>query len=816
LGETSVELKRVQIKTLETDQGKVHALEQPSKEGINLCLAAEDSPISVSFSPREQALGRQLMLYLKKKGSMTMSSLTTAMMQYDPDYSSKSAPELSLLVTFLRNVKGGPIDKLQLREEGVRDDDSYRNNPTQVLDLRPGKVRAVMNPFVSNCKYAPARGNEDDILDAITERIVVPQASDYIGLNSHYRPLATKFAQFVIAEGGKFSLADQEQLEEKLTRPTQRIIHEEAERGSLKQKETLSIFEKNEAMKLGKPMRIITTPAATDKNVLARIYVPATSVLKKTHWYAFGYGPRQMARRVAEKIQHARDTVLGSDFKFMDGTVSARMREPEQVFLMLASAPRDRAFIHTNYERTHNNIIRVKARLGRFVPTAETQGSGLADTSFAQSYRNAFTAFCTYVNMGYTPEEAYSALGMYGGDDGLSADLDPRVYEITCKYFGLHLKREVFKKGQPVLFLGRYWGPGAWSTGNPTTVCDISRFFKQFHLSGMDADDKMALGIKARSYCITDAATPIIGHIVLKLAVLATAGAFYALINENSRAVRYDTRRSFALGQENWYQQPEDDYCWVELLLQEFDPLWLGRLREWIESDDLLHPPVLDTGLAPELKTHVTALVGRDGDVRVLAKEMKGHKLKEKAPIEQPARGFKSVGMQPPEKLVVKDVTKEGNVLKKIAKAQKRNIRFAARILGKGKAYSDTHRSEIKQTPTVAKETKDNPVDPAESKTAPVDSPSDKKVFKPRPNPLYVRHIAETEEKYPRKVDSKPAPIGRLVVARRLVKWHCDKVDKQMSAASQDKKSDDGGWKISKAARRKARRRKKTNALKRQ
>jgi hypothetical protein len=139
--------------------------------------------------------------------------------------------------------------------------------------------------------------------------------------------------------------------------------------------------------------------------------------------------------------------------------------------------------------------------------------SGAADTSCMNSTDNAFVSFCAYRESGCPPDIAYSKLGVYGGDDGVSTDMIEKIYETTVSEIGLILKAINRVPTEPVGFLGRvYPNP----SGSPEHLADVPRQLKKLHI--VPTRDPLyinkpfvVLYNRALSILVTDAHTPILG-----------------------------------------------------------------------------------------------------------------------------------------------------------------------------------------------------------------------------------------------------------------------------------------------------------------
>jgi hypothetical protein len=106
---------------------------------------------------------------------------------------------------------------------------------------------------------------------------------------------------------------------------------------------------------------------------------------------------------------------------------------------------------------------------------------------------------------------------MFGGDDGIAADIDTTVYARTCKQMGLKVKAEPLHRGQPgVMFLARVYGPDVWFN-DPNSCCDLVRQLSKFHTSvplPSNISPETKLVEKSRGFALSDGNTPIIGPFV--------------------------------------------------------------------------------------------------------------------------------------------------------------------------------------------------------------------------------------------------------------------------------------------------------------
>ena len=106
--------------------------------------------------------------------------------------------------------------------------------------------------------------------------------------------------------------------------------------------------------------------------------------------------------------------------------------------------------------------------------------SGSSVTSIRNTLANAFTHYLAFRLSGQNATYSWTKLGIYGGDDGITADLDPQRINDTFAKLGMLSKSEKVEQHNYVPFLGRiYINP--WV--NDVSFIDVARQLKKLHLS---------------------------------------------------------------------------------------------------------------------------------------------------------------------------------------------------------------------------------------------------------------------------------------------------------------------------------------------
>lgn len=319
-----------------------------------------------------------------------------------------------------------------------------------------------------------------------------------------------------------------EEVFDKQDTPAQRRILQMAATSGKWFKNVYRTFMKREAYGDVKDPRIITTFPDSEKLRRSYYSYPLAECCKSMPWYGFGKEPTAVAEAVASLCQRARSHVVKSDYKRWDGHVSACLFEFERRLMLAMYAPSERAIILESLENARNGKCVFDGHHGAkgiWYEAPFARKSGDPFTSVWNTLENAFIAFCTLLRtkrcgVYLTADQAWEELelkGMYGGDDGLTADIDPQLYISTAAAVGQVLEAEPVKRGDTyVSFLARIYGPEVWY-GDPNNCCDIRRQLAKLHLSvtmppGFTPLEKLA--DKMRGYSQSDRNTPVIGHIV--------------------------------------------------------------------------------------------------------------------------------------------------------------------------------------------------------------------------------------------------------------------------------------------------------------
>nr|UNI73867.1 MAG: RNA-dependent RNA polymerase [brine shrimp noda-like virus 2] len=544
----------------------------------------------------------------------------------------KERHEAAVLTDYHRSCGKTPKAVVYPVAIGVR---AYQYNPKEFdADAKP-KLQSFMSPFVHGafCPVPNKAGEEACIAGRVTGlRKPEPRPSNFRDR------CMDEFANLILKQGVHLEPVCFEVVNAKQTSAAQQLSLRKATLMGPFRKLVLKCFLKAEAYPDVKDPRNISTYNDGDKLDMARYALALSEYMKQFPWYGPGKKPKEIAQRVTEICQNS-DFVNISDYHRMDGTISYTLRKVDRVVCMKA---------FTNHGAELNELLKTNADNTGYLPNGTTfdqgpsHGSGCSATSLFQTLRAAFNAYLAFrhtnqsTGQPYSPEEAFSALGIHLGDDGIDGNLPIRSHEWASRLTGLIIEASIVERGdRGVNFLARYYSPSVW-TGLPDSMCDIKRQLSKFHTTvrlpfGITPEQKFVE--KAASYVATDGNTPIIGPLCKKLLLLSS----------------HSPRNISGIG--SWWSKfaASDQFPnrnvdgWMDVELEhQFPEFSRSRFEEWLAKSstptELLQPPI-----CAEPKPATVGKFDVVVDEEVLkARSDDAAEAKAEAPIAEPAKEEKS------------------------------------------------------------------------------------------------------------------------------------------------------------------------------
>lgn len=364
-------------------------------------------------------------------------------------------------------------------------------------------MRAIWPGYCST--FSPAKSYNNDL--ACIKGRIDDVKNQRPKLPPIYYSFMNEYVQHIVPMDKRHTLSPlaYESIWEQFDRPNQRALLRQADY-NMDSAVFVKSFQKREPYpKITAPRNISTLPTAHNA-LLAQFTLPLLNhVLKNCHWYAFGKHPKEMSHKLMVKATTTSSATL-TDFNKLDGSIRGFFRD---LLVSVLCAAFDFKY--------HDEIVRTEAK-ERHAKCTTSHGvkykadstilSGSSLTSILGTLTNSFIMYVSY-RYRYGPDEAWEKLGMYGGDDGISFDLDPHIVVRTAGKFGLLCEAEAVQAGLPVKFLGRVY-LDLWTSDQ--SMADVQRQFRKLHLTASPniVPDWMVLYRKATGYRVTDPNTPLL------------------------------------------------------------------------------------------------------------------------------------------------------------------------------------------------------------------------------------------------------------------------------------------------------------------
>lgn len=250
--------------------------------------------------------------------------------------------------------------------------------------------------------------------------------------------------------------------------------------------------------------RLITTFTAQQQVLGGRIAGAYGRALKACSWNGCGRTPEEITASVNE-VAGGAEYVTDTDFTAQDATIETNKRVVELYFL--------RCLFHSKYtmylENWHWSDYSGKAIYGKkgtkrkSLPFEGRRGSGSPFTTYGNTPLTALFAYIALRLSGLSDVKAYKGLGVYSGDDGITANLPPEACQEAAELMGFLVKGGVNKLYVP--YLGRiYFDPIGQST---SSIQDPARTLYRLHCTLIDNDRftaEEAMIMKAMCFQVTD------------------------------------------------------------------------------------------------------------------------------------------------------------------------------------------------------------------------------------------------------------------------------------------------------------------------
>jgi len=430
-----------------------------------------------------------------------------------------------ILTEYHRFKRGPPLNYVYPMSESIG---RFQYEPHTYEPDAKASLTPFMNPLI-NETYAPDMTVNND-RQAVRGRVNEAKNS-VLQISNEMYGYMLEFAELMFPIPGILHPVDVDEVFARQARPAQQAILKTGELSVGLGKPLVNSFVKREPYQKLTDPRMISTFSPELKYKYSHFTYAMAEHMRSMPWYAFGKTPKEIATRVSFVCQRAKVHAHNTDFSRFDGHVSNSLRVLERIVAQ-------RGFNKAHWPQLSELMLRqfgVRAvtKNGVWYFTGFIRGSGSGETADANSEDNAFVAYVTLrrtkrSNDFTTPREAFDQLGIYGGDDGLTADVDPDLYIRTAKELGQVLECETVKRGElGVSFLSRQFCPEVW-TGGVDSMCDLRRQMAKLHVTvnlPNHITGAQKLVEKMEGYILSDANTPIVGPMARAVLSKLTANA---------------------------------------------------------------------------------------------------------------------------------------------------------------------------------------------------------------------------------------------------------------------------------------------------
>lgn len=513
--------------------------------------------------------------------------------------------EAAILVEYHRRKVTYSLDTVFPVQESVQ---QYQFDPAQYDPEAALGTVPYMSPIINDC-FAPVKHKSND--EACVQGRIIDVEPDEKEINHFDLLLMKDFVRELVPDAlaGTGVPVSVEEVYERQNRPTQRRILDVASMcAKLTVDEPVQCFQKAESYgDIKDPRNISTIPGVNKLNYSSYMYSFTDTVLKRQFWYAFAMTPLDIAIRVMT-ICYTALFCYNTDLSRFDGRVSNVLRTLEDMYMM--------RWVHKDHQAELAELMatqfqqKARTRHGVKFSTGFSRLSGSPETSPFNTIDNAFMAYKALRSTAkhgvrLTHAQAWAGLGIYGGDDGLTADVDPKAYVKSCASVGQKLEIVESPRGSDsVTFLSRLYSPMVWY-GSLDSMCDVPRQLAKIHVSAGMAPDVtpfMKLHEKMSGFYLTDCDTPIIGPL---------ARLVVDKFGESSTTL--GVKNYFALFPGHVQYPNADEGGWMVAKVNELLPFFdHGLFQSWLEKvrfgfADVLQPPMCHPGKfdVPDVKRPV-------------------------------------------------------------------------------------------------------------------------------------------------------------------------------------------------------------------
>lgn len=478
----------------------------------------------------------------------------------------------------------------------VRQDDEAKADGSEI---KQPMAHGAMPPIVSGAAYIHAM-SEAQTRDFVQRRLRDPAAKTKTRITPQIAQYIAEFAELtketVIGDSGRYlePITEEEYVETRKKTQLNKFydvipiydINNYNDREGFMKREVLP--------DPAKAARGICCHPASSQAIGGRISLAYAAAMKQCPWMACGLNPAETTEAVVRVCSGA-EFITETDFSAQDATIDYDKRTVELLFLKELFDPEWHHLIDNwHYTDYCGRVLYGPPGTRREAHEFEgSRGSGSPFTTYGNTPLTALFAYIALRLQGKTPREAWDALGIYSGDDGITANLSPGSCDTSAEAMGFLVKS--LKRTRYIGFLGRnYFDP---IHGSYSSIQSPLRTLSKLHTTLLNVDEFTAeetMLMKAICLQVTDKHSDFFGDWSRKVLKDAHDVQIASL---KAKVLKYPGLHPYfavkALETNATYVNNRHDF--VELFNEEMPDFNWSKFEDWLEHG---------TGPCPTLWEH--------------------------------------------------------------------------------------------------------------------------------------------------------------------------------------------------------------------
>jgi hypothetical protein len=521
----------------------------------------------------------------------------------------------------------------------IRQDDESKADGDEVKEVM---AHGTMPPIVTGGAYIHAR-SEAQTRDFVQRRLKDPAAKIDSTITPEIALYIFEFAMQIRQQIGGCAdclepISEQEYAESRSRNQLKKFsdvmpvydIHNYDDRKGFMKREVLQ----NPA----KAARGICTFPPESQALGGRIALAYAAAMKACPWMACGLTPVETQEAVV-RVCVGKDFITDTDFSAQDATIDLNKRSIELMLLLQLFDEQWHPLIKDwHYTDYCGRVIYGDPGTKRVKHDFDgSRGSGSPFTTLGNTPLTGLFAYVSLRLSGKQTDDAWSSLGIYSGDDGITADLPPAYCDQAAEFLGFLVKSSENRTYIP--FLGRhYFDP---INGETSSIQSPLRTLSKLHTTLLNIEEftaEEAVIMKAICLQVTDKHSDFFGPWSKKILEDAQKAQASCVQDLKAKVLKYPGLHPYfaitALKSNSTFRNSPGDFEELfELEMPGFD--W-SKFRAWLDNGEgpcptLWHHPEPEDADMEAVGPVTLAMGGVHDQAQMIEYEEAVHKRQEKA-----------------------------------------------------------------------------------------------------------------------------------------------------------------------------------------